>query len=74
MKLIEKVMLVCTLNFLAGCVANRSVSCGGWLPIYLDMQDVEVTRYYLARDILKRNKQRAHLCDWKDGQETKQQR
>nr|WP_246787175.1 hypothetical protein [Bartonella taylorii] len=67
-------MLVCTLNFLAGCVANRFVSCGGWLPIYLDMQDVAVTRYYLARNILKHNKQRAHLCDWKDSQETKQQR
>ncbi|USP01723.1 hypothetical protein LBE40_02665 [Bartonella taylorii] len=60
MKLIEKVMLVCALNFLAGCVANRSVSCGGWLLIYLDMQDVEVTRYYLARDILKRNS-REHI-------------
>nr|WP_246787215.1 hypothetical protein [Bartonella taylorii] len=74
MKLIEKVMLVCALNFLVGCAANRSVSCVGWLPIYLDNENVAVISSKLARDILKHNKQGAHLCGWKDGQETKQQR
>nr|WP_081489554.1 hypothetical protein [Bartonella vinsonii] len=74
MKLIKKVMLVCALNFLVGCAANRSVSCVGWLPIYLDKRDVSVISPNLARDILKHNKQGAHLCGWKDGRETKQQR
>ncbi len=58
MKLIEKVMLVCALNFLVGCATNRSICCGGWLPIYLDNKDVEVISSNLARDILKHNKQR----------------
>nr|WP_273788173.1 hypothetical protein [Bartonella grahamii] len=74
MKLIKKVMLVCVLNFLVWCAANRSISCGGCLPIYLDNQYVAVISSNLERDILKHNKQGAHLCGWKDGQETKHQR
>ncbi len=62
MKLIKKVMLMCVLSFLVGCIANRSTSCGGWLPIYLDQQDVSVISSNLAREILKHNKQGERLC------------
>ncbi|WP_083859180.1 hypothetical protein [Bartonella florencae] len=71
MKLTKKLMLVCVLLCLVGCAANRSVSCVGWLPIYLDKQDLNAISSNLARDILKHNQQGAHLCGWKDGQETK---
>ncbi|WP_081489781.1 hypothetical protein [Candidatus Bartonella washoeensis] len=65
MKLIGKVMVMCVLLCLVGCAANRVISCGGWLPIYLDQQDVAVISPNLARDILKHNKQGAHLCGWR---------
>nr|WP_244428944.1 hypothetical protein [Bartonella vinsonii] len=67
-------MVMCALLFLVGCAANRAVSCVGWLPLYLDSHDIAVISPNLARDILKHNKQGAHLCGWKDGRETKQQR
>ncbi|MET3560719.1 hypothetical protein ABID39_001428 [Bartonella japonica] len=65
---------MCVLSFLAGCAANRVVSCVGWLPIYLDRQDIEAISPNLAREILKHNKQGAHLCGWQDGQKTTQER
>nr|WP_246350237.1 hypothetical protein [Bartonella fuyuanensis] len=67
MKLIEKVMLGCVVLCLVGCVANRVVFCGGWLPIYLDQQGVGGLRFIFARNILKHNQQGAYLCGWKNG-------
>ncbi|WP_081458162.1 hypothetical protein [Bartonella tribocorum] len=66
MKLIKKVILVCVLLCLVGCGANKSVSCVGWLPIYLDKQDINVISSNLARDILKHNQQGARLCGWQN--------
>nr|WP_273754218.1 hypothetical protein [Bartonella sp. MM73XJBT.G] len=66
MKLIKKVMLVCVLLCLVGCAANRSVSCVGWLPIYLDKQDLNALSPNLARDILKHTQQGARLCGWQN--------
>nr|WP_246464806.1 hypothetical protein [Bartonella phoceensis] len=71
MKLIRKVMLMCVLNFLTGCVTNERISCIGWLPIYLDRRDIDVISSHLARDILKHNEQGERLCGWKSGQKTK---
>ncbi|WP_144756306.1 hypothetical protein, partial [Bartonella saheliensis] len=64
MKLIKKVMVVFGLLCLVGCGTNRSVSCVGWLPIYLDKRDVLVISSNLARDILKHNQQGARSCGW----------
>ncbi|WP_081489766.1 hypothetical protein [Candidatus Bartonella washoeensis] len=71
MKLTKKVMLVCVLSFLTGCATNERTSCLGWLPIYLNHQDLNVISPNLARDILKHNKQGERLCGWKREQETK---
>nr|WP_081486130.1 hypothetical protein [Bartonella washoeensis] len=71
MKLIRKVMVMCVLLCLIGCAANRDTSCGGWLPIYLDQQDVAVISPNLARDILKHNKQGVHLCGWQHDEKRK---
>ncbi|WP_455466367.1 hypothetical protein [Bartonella sp. B39] len=69
MKLIRKVMLMCVLSSLTGCAINKyASSCVGWLPIYLDRQDINVISTHLARDILKHNKQGERLCGWKHGQ------
>ncbi|WP_246348552.1 hypothetical protein [Bartonella callosciuri] len=65
MKLIKKVMVMCALLCLVGCGANRGISCVGWLPIYLDKQDVAVISSNLAREILKHNKQGEGLCGWR---------
>ncbi len=43
----------------------------GWLPIYLNRQDISVISLNLAKDILKHNKQGERLCGWKRGQKTK---
>ncbi|UNE55052.1 hypothetical protein LNM86_04435 [Bartonella machadoae] len=74
MKLIRRVMVMCAVIFLVGCAAKRIESCGGWLPIYLDQQDVGVISANLARDILKHNKHGAHLCGWKDEQKSQERR
>nr|WP_026088008.1 hypothetical protein [Bartonella rattimassiliensis] len=66
MKLIKKVIVVFVLPLLVGCGASRSVTCEGWLPIYLDTQDVDVISSHLARDILKHNQQGARLCGWQN--------
>nr|WP_081585550.1 hypothetical protein [Bartonella senegalensis] len=71
MKLIKKVIVVCALLFLVGCATNRSVSCVGWLPIYLDKQDIEVISPNLARDILKHNQQGAQVCGWRHDKKAK---
>nr|WP_081486276.1 hypothetical protein [Bartonella doshiae] len=71
MKLTRKVMLMCVLSFLAGCATNERTSCLGWLPIYLDLKDLNVISPSLARDILKHNMQGERLCGWKHGQKTK---
>ncbi|WP_455480558.1 hypothetical protein V3564_05385 [Bartonella sp. B12(2025)] len=68
MKLIKKVTLMCVLISLTGCATNEHSSCVGWLPIYLDKQDLNVISSRLARDILKHNKQGEHLCGWEHGQ------
>ncbi len=56
MKLTRKVMVLCVLNFLIGCVTNERSACVGWMPIYLDCKDLNVISSSLARDILKHNK------------------
>ncbi|WP_375706089.1 hypothetical protein, partial [Bartonella sp. AA2SXKL] len=66
-KLIKKVMLMCVLLSLTGCATNKYVSCVGWLPIYLERQDVNVISSNLAREILKHNKQGERMCGWKHG-------
>ncbi|WP_273760469.1 hypothetical protein [Bartonella sp. ML70XJBT.G] len=71
MKLIRKVMLMCVISFLTGCATNKRTSCMGWLPIYLNRQDINVISPNLAKDILKHNKQGERLCGWKRGQKTK---
>nr|WP_082250718.1 hypothetical protein [Bartonella henselae] len=71
MRLIRKVMLMCVLISLTGCVTNEPVSCIGWLPIYLDRQDVSMISQNLARDILKHNKQGERLCGWRNDKKTK---
>ncbi|WP_273756409.1 MULTISPECIES: hypothetical protein [unclassified Bartonella] len=67
MKLIRKAMLMCALLSLAGCATNKYVSCVGWLPIYLERQDVNVISSNLARDILKHNTLGERLCGWEHG-------
>ncbi|WP_083871966.1 hypothetical protein [Bartonella rattaustraliani] len=67
MKLIKKMILMCVLSFLTGCAINKSTSCVGWLPIYLEKQDLHVISSNLAREILKHNKQGEYLCGWKHG-------
>ncbi|ATP11922.1 MULTISPECIES: hypothetical protein [Bartonella] len=67
MKLIRKVILMCVLLSLVGCGTNKYVSCVGWLPIYLERQDVDVISSNLAREILKHNKQGERVCGWKHG-------
>ncbi|WP_083859155.1 hypothetical protein [Bartonella florencae] len=68
MKLIKKVMLMCVLLSLTGCVTHKyASSCVGWLPIYLSQQDLHVISLSLARDILKHNKLGERLCGWKHG-------
>ncbi|WP_375665507.1 hypothetical protein [Bartonella sp. TT121SHDZB] len=65
MKLTKKVMLMCAQSFLTGCATNERTSCIGWLPIYLNRQDINVVSSNLARDILKHNEQGERLCGWK---------
>ncbi|WP_142415850.1 hypothetical protein [Bartonella massiliensis] len=65
MKLTRKVMLMYALSFLTGCATNKQMSCIGWLPIYLNRQDINVISSHLARDILKHNEQGERLCGWK---------
>nr|WP_081489797.1 hypothetical protein [Bartonella rattimassiliensis] len=67
MKLIRKVILMCVLLSLVGCGTNKHVSCIGWLPIYLERQDVNAIRSNLAREILKHNKQGERMCGWQHG-------
>ncbi|WP_375642482.1 MULTISPECIES: hypothetical protein [unclassified Bartonella] len=68
MKLTKKVMLMCVLLSLTGCATNKyASSCVGWLPIYLEKQDLIVITPNLAREILKHNKQGQRLCGWKHG-------
>ncbi|WP_273754709.1 hypothetical protein [Bartonella sp. MM73XJBT.G] len=67
MKLIKKTTLMCALLFLVGCATNKYVSCVGWLPIYLERQDVNVISSNLARDILKHNTLGERLCGWEHG-------
>ncbi len=64
-------MLMCALSFLAGCATNERTSCIGWLPIYLNRQDINVISSNLARDILKHNKQGERLCGWRDKRKIK---
>ncbi|UTO28679.1 hypothetical protein [Bartonella harrusi] len=68
MKLIKKVILMCVLISLTGCATNKvASSCVGWLPIYLESQDLNSISSNLAREILKHNKQGEYLCGWKHG-------
>ncbi len=64
-------MLMCALSFLAGCATNERTSCIGWLPIYLNRQDINVISPNLARDILKHNEQGERLCGWRDKRKIK---
>ncbi|MBB4076552.1 hypothetical protein GGR08_000852 [Bartonella fuyuanensis] len=50
---------------------NERTSCIGWLPIYLNRQDINVISPDLARDILKHNEQGERLCGWKHNQKIK---
>nr|WP_081486160.1 hypothetical protein [Bartonella birtlesii] len=69
MKLIRKVMLMCALSSLTGCVTHKYTSpCIGWFPIYLSEQDSHIISSNLAREILKHNKQGQRLCGWKHGE------
>ncbi|WP_375703696.1 hypothetical protein [Bartonella sp. AD13SXNS] len=68
MKLIKKVILMYVLLSLVGCATNKyASSCVGWLPIYLERQDIDVISSNLAREILKHNKQGERVCGWKHG-------
>ncbi|CAK00769.1 hypothetical protein [Bartonella tribocorum] len=71
MKLTRKVMLMCAISFLTGCATNERTSCIGWLPIYLNRQDINVISPNLARDILKHNEQGERLCGWKHTRKVK---
>nr|WP_080772897.1 hypothetical protein [Bartonella bacilliformis] len=73
MRLTEKVMLMYVLICLNGCATNERASCVGWLPIYLERQDLEVisSNPNLARDLLKHNKQGGDMCGWQDGKKRK---
>ncbi len=54
---------MCVLLSLIGCATNKYVSsCVGWLPIYLDKQDLNAISSNLAREILKHNKQGERVC------------
>ncbi|WP_455474749.1 hypothetical protein [Bartonella sp. B30(2025)] len=46
---------------------NERSTCIGWMPIYLEKQDVTAISSGLARDILKHNQQGERLCGWKHG-------
>ncbi|MCZ2158650.1 hypothetical protein NPX99_05080 [Bartonella sp. 220] len=64
MTLIKKVMLMCVLISLTGCATNKvAYSCVGWLPIYLESQDLNTISSNLAREILKHNMQDEYLCE-----------
>nr|WP_246468224.1 hypothetical protein [Bartonella capreoli] len=66
MKLIKNVMMIYVLLSLTGCATNKyPSSCLGWLPIYLDKQDLNTISPNLARDILKHNEHGKQLCEWK---------
>ncbi|PIT68755.1 hypothetical protein CEV08_07390 [Bartonella tribocorum] len=71
MKLTKKVMLMCAISFLTGCATSERTSCIGWLPIYLNRQDINVISPNLARDILKHNEQGERLCGWKNTRKVK---
>nr|WP_078689852.1 hypothetical protein [Bartonella schoenbuchensis]CBI82364.1 conserved exported hypothetical protein [Bartonella schoenbuchensis R1] len=72
MRLTKKVMIMCALISLTGCATNKyTSSCLGWLPIYLDRQDLNTISPNLARDILKHNQHGKQLCGWKHVQKTK---
>ncbi|ALE02844.1 hypothetical protein PU02_0030 [Bartonella ancashensis] len=59
------------LIFLNGCATNEQTSCIGWLPIYLERQDLDMMSPNLARDLLKHNKQGEDMCGWQHGKKTK---
>ncbi|ALE03523.1 hypothetical protein PU02_0709 [Bartonella ancashensis] len=59
------------LSFLNGCASNERASCVGWLPIYLERQDLDVISQNLAKDLLKHNKQGERMCGWQHGKKTK---
>nr|WP_078705777.1 hypothetical protein [Bartonella sp. WD16.2] len=66
MRLTRNVMMMYVLLFLTGCATNKHASsCLGWLPIYLDRQDLNTISPNLARNILKHNQHGRHLCGWK---------
>nr|WP_078690079.1 hypothetical protein [Bartonella schoenbuchensis]CBI82801.1 conserved exported hypothetical protein [Bartonella schoenbuchensis R1] len=65
MRLTKKVMIMCALISLTGCATNKHASCVGWMPIYLDRQDLNTISPNLARDILKHNEHGKQLCEWK---------
>nr|WP_144756053.1 hypothetical protein [Bartonella saheliensis] len=71
MKLTRKVILMCAISFLTGCATNERTSCIGWLPIYLNRQDINAISPNLARDILKHNEQGERLCGWEDTRKVK---
>lgn len=64
-------MLMCAISFLTGCAMNERTSCIGWLPIYLNRQDISVISPELAREILKHNEQGQRVCGWKYTREVK---
>nr|WP_078689942.1 MULTISPECIES: hypothetical protein [Bartonella] len=65
MKLTRKVMWIYALIFLSGCAKNEYTSCLGWLPIYLERQDLNAISPNLARDILKHNQNGKRSCGWR---------
>nr|WP_035464466.1 hypothetical protein [Bartonella bovis] len=65
MRLTRNMMMMCTLISLSGCARNEYVSCVGWMPIYLERQDLNAISSNLARDILKHNQHGKRLCGWK---------
>ncbi len=58
-------MLMSALSFLTGCATNERTSCIGWLPSYLNRQDINMINPNSARDILKHNEQGERLCGWR---------
>nr|WP_102830392.1 hypothetical protein [Bartonella bovis] len=71
MRLTRNMIMMCTLISLTGCGINENSSCLGWMPIYLERQDLNAISSNLARDILKHNQHGKHLCGWKPVNKTK---
>nr|WP_083832829.1 hypothetical protein [Bartonella melophagi] len=67
MRLTKNTMMMCVLLFLTGCARNEYTSCLGWMPIYLERQDLNAISSNLARELLKHNKQGEILCGWRHG-------